>query len=134
VQKLDNYFIINIMDENIILSDKITLLDNKLSYYDMLYKKWCRKTDLILKNIHIKFQVQNNIVNYLDKKLNSKINKLELRLHKSNKLIIYLMNKSKKSNEKTQFEIIIAYFNKLNKNYYIISLFLILFFIIIYYI
>jgi hypothetical protein len=121
-------------------SENILILYNKLNEGDQLYKKWCRKIDLIIKNIHLKFKTQDNVISELNTKinnfneLNSKISRLELRLQKSNKLIIFLVNRIKKEKQKSYYYIIINQFNKINIYHYIISLILILFFIIIYYI
>jgi hypothetical protein len=105
-----------------------------------LYKKWCRKIDLTLKSIHLKIENQdsiisklNNKINNLDEELNNKINILELKLHKSNKLIIFLFKKLKKPIQKSYYDIFIDNYNKYT-HYNKISLILILFFIIIYYI
>jgi len=124
-----------------ILTKHITILYNKLTEGDILYKKWCKKIDLLIKSIHLKLQNNNNIIselndkiNNLDQELNYKINKLELKLHKSNKLIIFLINKIKKPIQKSYYDIFIDQYVKLDKKYYIISLILILFFITIYYI
>ena len=122
-------------------SENILILYNKLNEGDQLYKKWCRKIDLIIKSIHLKLKTQDNVIselnnkiNNLNDKLNNKISRLELRLHKSNKLIIFLVNRIKKEKQKSYYDIIINQFDKINIHYYIISLILILFFIIIYYI
>ena len=110
------------------MEENINILSNKLTESDILYKKWCRKIDLMIKSIYVKFKCQDSIIsnqqnkiNSLDKELNNKINRLELKLHKSNKLIIFLVNKIKKPKET-------------NKIYWYLSLQFILFFIIIYYI
>ena len=122
-------------------SENILILYNKLNEGDQLYKKWCRKIDLIIKSIHLKLKTQDNVIselnnkiNNLNDKLNNKISRLELRLHKSNKLIIFLVNRIKKEKQISYYDIIINQFNKINISHYIISLILILFFIIIYYI
>jgi uncharacterized coiled-coil protein SlyX len=113
-----------------ILSKHVLILYNKLSEGDQLYKKWCRKTDQIIKSIHLKFNTQDNVIS----ELNNTISRLELRLHKSNKLVIFLVNRIKKEKQKSYYDIIINQFDKINIYCYIISLILILFFIIIYYI
>jgi hypothetical protein len=110
------------------MEENINILSNKLTEYDILYKKWCRKIDLIIKSIYVKLTNQDiiisdqqNKINSLEEELINKINRLELKLHKSNKLIIFLVNKIKRPNE--------------TKNiYWFLSLQFILFFIIIYYI
>ena len=129
---------INNMEE--ILTKHITILYNKLTEGDHLYKKWCRKIDLTLKSIHFKIKNQdsiiselNNKIKNLDEELNNKINILELKLHKSNKLIIFLVKKLKKPIQKSYYDIFIDNYNKCTY-YNKISLILILFFIIIYYI
>jgi len=129
---------INNMEE---ILKHITILYNKLTEGDHLYKKWCRKIDLTLKSIHFKIKNQdsiiselNNKIKNLDEELNNKINILELKLHKSNKLIIFLVKKLKKPIQKSYYDILIDQYTKLNKKYYIISVILILFFITIYYI
>lgn len=130
-----------INSKNDILTKHVRILYNKLTEGDQLYKKWCRKIDIIIKSIHLKFQTQDNVISELNNKinnlndeLNDKISRLELRLQKSNKLIIFLVNRIKKEKQKSYYDIIINQFNKINISHYIISLILILFFIIIYYI
>jgi uncharacterized coiled-coil protein SlyX len=113
-----------------ILTKHVIILYNKLSEGDQLYKKWCRKTDQIIKSIHLKFHTQDDVIS----ELNNTISGLELRLHKSNKLVIFLVNRIKKEKQKSYYDIIINQFDKINIYCYIISLILILFFIIIYYI
>jgi len=129
------------MEENDAIINKLVdgyiMIDEKITGYDLLYKKWCKKTDNAIKNICIKIQNQHNIIQEyknINDKTNNKINNLELKLHKSNKLIIFLVNRIKKSKKKSNFELFIYQLKNINKIYYISSLFLILFFIVIYYI
>jgi len=109
------------MEENIIY------LDKKITEYDYLYKKWCRKIDLVIKSIVIKFQDKEKEINNLEEDLNKKIKKLKFKMHKQNKIILYLVNKSK---EKTFFSKVKEYII----NNWIIMFQIIVFFITVYYI
>jgi len=114
------------MEENIII------LDNKITYYDLLYKKWCRKIDLMIKNIVYKFEDHENKINSLDDTLCFKLGSI-------NKILNKLDNKNQKY--KKIIKLLIIKINKNNSTLIIIKrwirifmLIFILFFIIIIYI
>ena len=44
------------MEENLIF------LENKITEYDLLYKKWCKKIDMIIKNISINLYNQDKLI------------------------------------------------------------------------
>ena len=94
----------NIPEENII-NQNIFILDNKITYYDLLYKKWCRKIDLIIKSIGYKYEEHEKKINSLDNILYSKIesvdkilSKLDKKNKKYDKIIVLLINKINKNN------------------------------------
>lgn len=109
------------MEENIIY------LDKKITEYDYLYKKWCRKIDLTQKNIILNIQDKEIKINNLEENLDKKIEKLKLKLHKQKKVILYLVNKSK---QKTFYSKVKEYII----NNWIIMFQFIVFFITVYYI
>lgn len=125
----------NIPEENIIKKN-IIILDNKITYYDLIYKKWCRKIDLIIKSIGYKYEDHEKKINSLDKILYSKI---DTNNKKYDKILSNLDKKNQKYNK-----IIILLINKINKNnstlimikrwVSIFMLIFVLFFIIILYI
>jgi chromosome segregation ATPase len=102
------------MEENLII------LDNKIYFYEKLYKSWCRKIDSNMKNIVKKIndlddrvkELENNynehikiIKNRSNKitRLEEKFDKYESKLKKNNEIIILLY---KKINQKSYIEYI----------------------------
>lgn len=116
------------MDKYFTLENNIDQLYSKITEYELLYKKWCKKVDLIIKSIIIKINTleieQLKKINNLESKLINEIDKLELTIGKQNKIIIFLVNKTKKLSNNSFYKYI----------FILISLQLILFFILIYYI
>ena len=113
-------------------NQNIIILDNKITYYDLLYKKWCRKIDLIIKSIRYKYEEH-------DKKINSLDNTLSLKIESVDKILYELNKKSKKYHK--IIELLIRKINKINSTLIIINrwicifmLIFVLFFIIILYI
>jgi cell division septal protein FtsQ len=80
------------------MEEQIISINNKITEYDLLYKKWCKKIDLILKNIVIKYENDIEKNNNLDTIVNSKIKNLEIRNQKYKKILVYLIKESKKNN------------------------------------
>ena len=39
------------------MEEKYVILENKITEYDLLYKKWCRKIDILLKSIFYKINL-----------------------------------------------------------------------------
>jgi predicted nuclease with TOPRIM domain len=139
------------MDENIII------LDNKIHFYEQLYKAWCKKIDSNMKHIFKKIneldkrveKLENNykdqikIIKYNNSKLEDKFDKHKLKLKKNNEIIVLLY---KKINQKSYIEQIkIKIYNHFQNNvlfhkilFYIrkidsrISMFILFIFFIIY--
>lgn len=103
------------MEENIII------LDSKIHYYEQLYKSWCKKIDLNMKNIVKKIneldarvsKLENNyndqikIIKYKNSKLEEKFEKHQLKLKKNNEIIILLFKKINQKSYIDQMKIII---------------------------
>jgi hypothetical protein len=107
------------MEENIII------LDNKIHFYEQLYKSWCKKIDSNMKNVVKK-------INNLDKR----VEKLEIKIKKNNEIIILLFKKiNQKSNIEERKIRIYNYFQN-NVIYYIqkISSMICMFILFIFYI
>jgi hypothetical protein len=94
------------MEENIII------LDNKIHFYEHLYKSWCKKIDSNMKNLIKKInqidervlELENNfnqIKNNKITKLEKKIDKHQLKLEKYNDIILILY---KKINQKSYID------------------------------
>ena len=139
----------NIPEENII-NHNIIILDNKITYYDLLYKKWCRKIDLMLKNNVYKIQdnvckIQDNVCKIQDHE--NKINSLDKTISLKIDIVDKILNKLDNKNQKYDkiIELLIIKINKNNSMLIIIKkwvsifmlifmLIFVLFFIIIIYI
>lgn len=103
------------MEENIII------LDYKIHYYEQLYKSWCKKIDLNMKNIVKKIneldirvsKLENNyndqikIIKHKNSKLEEKFEKHQLKLKKNNEIIILLFKKINQKSYIDQMKIII---------------------------
>jgi len=108
------------------MEDRINLLNKKITEYDLLYKQWCRKIDLVIKNIAYKLVDYDKKILDIEENQNKIIEKTEIKLQKYKKVILFLVKKIKNSNIKTP--------DKSKESYYLLGLKSIIFFIIIYYI
>jgi hypothetical protein len=106
-----NFFIKNTMEENIII------LDNKIHFYEQLYKSWCKKIDSNIKNIVKKINDLDKRVEKLENNYNEQIKIIKNKNNKITKLekkFDIHQQKLKKNNE-----IIILLFKKINQKPYI---------------